>query len=147
MYIAVCHYINTLPSLCAGDIRLVNGFVPTEGRVELFYEGEWGRINVAVPSLTGKSVARAACRQVGYPYSDGVDEDFGQGSGPGWAEIIFCRDEERVEQCDHRGWRYNVCPSCPDLAVRCRGMCSVYRYRSRTHWIKVSSQLNTSYLS
>ena len=123
--------------LCAGDIRLVGGSDPSEGRVELFYEGVWGR--VLQPS-TGHSVyiyesgyfieyARAAvadvaCRQTGYPYSEGL-QSFGHGSGPAWLAISGCTgDEERVEQCRHLGvWRITY-PSDPELGVRCRGKCS-----------------------
>ena len=109
-------------SLCAGDIRLVNGSVPSEGRVELFYEGEWGR--VVVSSYSSDTVARVACRQAGYPYTEGTGF-FKQGSGPVWVVIWRCTgDEERVEQCIHNGWKYNTCPSCLAFGVRCRGECA-----------------------
>ena len=121
--------------VCAGDIRLVNGSVPSEGRVELFYEGKWGRVSVssrtvataataaaADAAAAAAAAARVACRQAGYPYSDGT-VDFGQGRGPFWVGFGFCTgDEERIEQCSHNGWRA-FCPSCLDLGVRCRGEC------------------------
>ena len=101
--------------LCAGDIRLVNG---SEGRVKLFYEGEWGR--VLRHSIPNAAVAHAACRQAGYPYSEDR-HSFGQGSGPVWLEIFACTgDEERVEQCWHNGWR-SILSYPPDLGVRCSG--------------------------
>ena len=107
--------------LCAGDIRLVGGSDPSEGRVELFYEGEWGRVlNDFLPNA---AVAHVACRQAGYPYSEGL-QSFGHGNGPVWLAIFGCTgDEERVEQCWHyTGWR-SIYPSDPDLSVRCRGKC------------------------
>lgn len=46
-----------------GDIRLVNGSVPTEGRLEVCYGGVWGTIT----SINfDHNDARVACRQLGY---------------------------------------------------------------------------------
>ena len=137
-------------SLRAGNIRLVGGSVPSEGRVELFYEGEWGRVGVyryfattTAEAAVAAVAARVACRQVGYPYSDGT-RDFGPGSGPVWVSIISCNgDEERVEQCRHDSWKeiyYSIV-----LGVRCRGEClqglmyihrnniSMYMYFEESH--------------
>ena len=95
---------------------MVGGSVPSEGRVELFYEGEWGTV-----VADSDTVARVACRQAGYPYTKGTGS-FERGSGPVWVEIWRCTgDEERVEQCDHWGWRFFSFHS--DLGVRCRGEC------------------------
>ena len=68
------------------------------------------------------AAARIACRQVGYPFSNGT-RYFGQESGPVGVEIIQCTgDEERVEQCVHWGWSNDLCSSsCTDLSVSCRG--------------------------
>ena len=119
--------------LCAGDIRLVGGSDPSEGRVELFYEGEWGRvlqeptvilyldITIIFSAHANAAMADVACRQAGYAYSEGL-QSFGQGSGPVWLAIAVCTgDEERVEECWHfpSGWR--IIYSRLDLGVRCRG--------------------------
>ena len=112
--------------LCAGDIRLVNGSDPSEGGVELFYEGEWGRVAIIFPDA---AVAHVACRQAGYPYSEGL-QSFGQGSVPVWIDILACTgDEERVEQCRRflGGWR-NIYYSLSHFGVRCRG-----KYEKNTH--------------
>ena len=68
--------------LCAGDIRLVGGSDPLEGRVELFYEGEWGQ----VVAHRGTNAANFACRQAGHPYSEGI-QSFVQGNGSVWLYI------------------------------------------------------------
>ena len=100
---------------------MVGGSDPSEGKVELFYEGEWGRVVIAFPNA---AVADVACRQAGYPYSEGL-QSFGQGSGPVWLDINRCTgDEERVEQCVHYGWR-NIDSFQPVLGVRCRGKCGI----------------------
>ena len=122
--------------LCAGDIRLVGGSDPSEGRVELFYEGEWGRVLAG----TITEVDHVACRQAGYPYSEGI-QSFGQGSGPVWLTIIRCTgDEERLEQCWHDGWRRILCSYnyCSDLGVRCRGKCGTRKTHSVTRTMAAS---------
>lgn len=88
--------------------------------MELFYEGEWGTVNVV--SYAADSAARVACRQVGYPYSDSVDGHFGLGTGPVWMDIILCDDIDvlKIEQCYHLGWRVRR-QNGFDLGVRCRG--------------------------
>ena len=110
---------------------MVGGSDPSEGRVELFYEGEWGRVVIVIPDA---AVARVACRQAGYPYSEGL-QSFEQGSGPAWLDIFGCTgDEERVEQCGHfYGWR-SIYSSLLDLGVRCRGK---YEKDTHTHCDKV----------
>ena len=102
---------------------MVGGSLPSEGRVELFYDGEWGRVVVVSSDSSTDTVARVACRQAGYAYTEGTGS-FERGSGPVWVSIRRCTgDEERVEQCFHYGWRFNSCPVCLDLSVRCRGEC------------------------
>ena len=113
--------------LCAGDIRLVGSSDPSEGRIELFYEGQWGR--VVIDWTRGAAVDDVACQQTGYPYSEGL-QLFRKGSGPVWLVIFECTgDEERVEQCEHDGWRSIYIYSFPlDIGVRCRG-----KYEKDTH--------------
>ena len=46
-----------------GSIRLVDGATALEGRVELFYSGEWGTM---CDDGAGTEEAIVACRQLGY---------------------------------------------------------------------------------
>ena len=48
-----------------GEIRLSNGSVPWEGRVEVCREGEWGTVCFTSTSFF-RDAARVACRQLGY---------------------------------------------------------------------------------
>ena len=128
MSFIVCWLLLSTPAhsvfLCAGDIRLVNGSDPSEGRIELFYEEEWRRVLNNIPDGSDTTdVAHVACQQAGYPYTEGT-QSFGRGSGPVWILISTCTgDEERLEQCDHLGWKFDPCFFCADLGVQCRGEC------------------------
>ena len=53
-----------------GDLRLVDGEAPYEGRLEIYVRGSWGTICVGGSETSVKGFnlleADAACRQLGY---------------------------------------------------------------------------------
>ena len=102
---------------------MVGGSVPSEGRVELFYEGEWGRVPYyQMNNSLAAVIATVACRQLGYPNGN-LTDSFGEGSGTVWTIVHSCTGmEERLEQCQHCGWQYISC-ICPDLGVTCGREC------------------------
>ena len=47
-----------------GDVRLVGGSNPLEGRLEICYYNQWGTI--CESDMTQMQVAQVACRQLGF---------------------------------------------------------------------------------
>ena len=81
-------------------VRLVNGSTPFEGRVELYYQCQWGTVND--PDWTIQD-ADVICRQLGYPSAAEAlpNAHFGEGSGVNILGNVICDgDESRIEDCD-----------------------------------------------
>ncbi len=91
----------------ADDVRLVDGARPSEGRVEVRHNGEWGH-------LCGRDFdrreAQVICRQLGLPTETAqhrFSEPFGrppQGQ-VAWLDSVACTgDEARLTDCDLQPW-------------------------------------------
>ena len=116
------HYFCINYILIGVAVRLVGGSSNTEGRVELYYNGEWGTVCDDGWSSTDAGVV---CRQLGlgtYGYSRNYAY-YGQGSGPIWLDNVYCTgSESTITSCSHLG--FNVTRSCShyeDAGVRCYG--------------------------
>ena len=106
---------------CIGiAVRLVGGSLYTEGRVEVYYNGEWG--TVCDDGWSYYSSSSVVCRQLGLG-TYGYRQYFGQGSGPIWLDNVVCTGtESTLANCGHLG--FNVTRSCShseDVGVRCYG--------------------------
>ena len=106
-----------------GDVRLVGGAVPGEGRVEICYGHLWGTV---CDDLWGRNEATVVCRQLGY--SD-VDDSipfsrafFGSGLTAIHLDDINCQgNESRLGQCLHKGVGVHNCFNSEDAGVICVG--------------------------
>ena len=112
------------------DIRLVNGDVASEGRVEVFYGGQWGTI---CDDLFDANDASVICRQLGYSMG-GVPASFrtfgeGSTSQPIWLDNLACSGmESNITLCpnimaslgDHN------CVHFEDVGVHCFGKLNMY---------------------
>ena len=66
-------------------LRLVNGNVPNEGRVEIFYNNTWGTI---CDNYWSANDAKVVCRQLGYDPSQGAKAYSSAYFGPGTGKIV-----------------------------------------------------------
>ena len=103
-------------------LRLVGGRSHNEGRVEVYYNGEWGTVCDDGWSSVDTGVV---CRQLGFGSSGSSygRAYFGQGSGSIWLDSVACTGSETaLLNCGHLG--VGVLRSCShseDVGVRCYG--------------------------
>ena len=109
LYLLLCsHYVISLPggSVSTADsssndtlpLRLVNGTSPLEGRVEVFYNNQWGTV---CGQGANYYVARVICWQLGYADALSLKKhsEFGEGAGPVWIKPSCYGDETSLKQC------------------------------------------------
>jgi len=103
-------------------LRLIEGNSYNEGRVEVYYNGQWGTV---CDDGWSSNDAQVVCRQLGFgslgtAFGSAV---FGQGSGPILLDSVQCTGNElALFSCIHLG--FGVTRSCShseDAGVRCRG--------------------------
>ena len=116
--------IVTLLSFCCADnkIRLVGGSTYNEGRVEVYYNGEWGTV---CDDGWDDTDAGVVCRQLGFGSSGTAigSAGFGQGSGSIWLNGVSCTGgESTLASCGHIGVNITrFCNHRRDVGVICIG--------------------------
>nr|XP_010948995.1 galectin-3-binding protein [Camelus bactrianus] len=111
-----------------GDMRLVNGDTANEGRVEIFYSGQWGTVCDNMWDLTDANVV---CRALGFR---NATEALGRAAfGPGFSEEQPCLrapppmldevectgTEPSLANCRSLGWMKSNCRHDQDASVIC----------------------------
>ena len=96
----------------------MNGGSPYEGRVEIYYDGEWGTV---CDDYFEDIDAQVVCSQLGYSGGIAMDDcDFGEGSGTIWLDTVQCDgSESEVGLCPHDEWGYHDCSHYEDVGVIC----------------------------
>ncbi len=102
-----------------GALRLAGGFSSSEGRVEIFHDGQWGTV---CDDFWGLEDADVVCRQLGF--GGAIDFTslafFGEGSGPIWMDDVNCvGSEAMLSQCPFPGFGFNDCVHGEDAGVFC----------------------------
>ncbi|XP_022102113.1 uncharacterized protein LOC110985413 [Acanthaster planci] len=100
-------------------VRLVGGNTETEGRVEIFFYGQWGTI---CSSEWDPRDASVVCRQLGLygPNTSVTDAYFGEGSGHVLMKNVQCiGNETHLSDCAFQGWG-NDCFHNLDASVLCQ---------------------------
>jgi len=126
-----------LLAMAKAAVRLANGGTQFEGRVEVYYNGEWGTVCddnwdiVDAKCVTIDSVLfvltlvhSVVCQELGYggairAYTDSF---FGSGSSsmPIWLDEVRCTTRDRnLSECGHAGWGITDCFHSEDAGVAC----------------------------
>ena len=113
-----------------GDVRLVNGTVANEGRVEICFNRRWGTI---CDDSWGFEEAEVTCRQLGYTSSLQDSIPFPRAYFGGGLTSIHLDDmncfgnESRLNNCRHSGVGNHNCAHNEDAGVLCIGKSNVAR--------------------
>lgn len=102
-----------------GVIRLADGSSENEGRVEVYWNGQWGTI---CDDSWVKADADVVCRQLGYPSAQEAVANayFGEGSGEIILEDVRCLGNEvDLLTCPSLFIYQNGCSHSNDVGVVC----------------------------
>ncbi|XP_041928367.1 lysyl oxidase homolog 3B isoform X2 [Alosa sapidissima] len=91
-----------------------------EGRIEVFYKGEWGTICDDDFTLFN---AHVLCRQLGFVSATGWTHSakYGKGAGKIWLDNVQCSGSETsISVCKSRGWGNSDCTHDEDAGVICK---------------------------
>ncbi|XP_042201291.1 scavenger receptor cysteine-rich domain-containing group B protein-like [Callorhinchus milii] len=113
--------------ICSDRLRLVNDDNPCAGRVEVFYDGQWGTVVGSGSGGSGWDMADAAvvCKELGCGAAlsaSGVAH-FGRGSGPVVTYNVQCKgSESALKECPSGSWgHYSWLSHSYDTGVICTG--------------------------
>ncbi|NXC40481.1 DMBT1 protein, partial [Penelope pileata] len=102
-------------------LRLVGGLTECTGRVEVFYNNEWGTV---CDDNWDMNDAAVVCRQLGCgtALSAPGSARFGWGSNRIWLDEVSCTGEENnISQCKATTWGVHNCHHGEDAGVVCSG--------------------------
>nr|XP_038035101.1 deleted in malignant brain tumors 1 protein isoform X5 [Anas platyrhynchos] len=121
-----CSHMEDASVVCSGSgisttttLRLVGGLNKCIGRVEMFYNNEWGTV---CDDSWDMSDAMVVCRQLGCgtALSAPGSARFGWGSGRIWLDEVNCTGEENdISQCKAKTWGVHNCHHGEDAGVVC----------------------------
>ena len=118
-------------------LRLVGGSSYNEGRVEVYYNGEWGTV---CDDGWDDTDAGVVCRQLGFGLSGTAigSAGFGQGSGPILLDSVSCNGSEPIlARCGHLGINnIKSCSHAEDAGVKCNGLQGTLLFYIYTYILK-----------
>ena len=113
----MCSFIIFTPLV----VRLYGVSTRLESIVEVYYNGEWGRVCDNGWDLND---AQVVCRQLGFGSGivarDNAFYRFGVNSGQIYINNLNCTGNElTIEDCSNSGWRILNCAHTEDVSVEC----------------------------
>ena len=108
-----------LLAITTGSLRLSGHDSLAAGRVEIFYNNQWGTICDDAWDINDANVV---CRQLRFPKASRAfrGAHHNQGSGPIWMDDVVCSGSESyLYDCRHRGWGNHDCTHSRDASVEC----------------------------
>lgn len=100
-------------------VRLADGARESEGRVEIFHNGEWGTICDDHWDINDGDVV---CKMLNYSGALRTPKQafFGPGNGKIWLGNVKCSgNETSLLQCGNPGWNVDICDHHEDASVIC----------------------------
>ncbi|XP_052826276.1 deleted in malignant brain tumors 1 protein [Octopus bimaculoides] len=116
------------------SVRLKDGNSSGNGRVEVFFNGEWGTI---CDDNWSNNNALVICRMLGYSNAVAYSKaHFGAGTGQIWLDNVNCTGTEySLSECMSNRWGHHDCEHNEDAAVNC---CKYLTYLvGKLFWIKL----------
>ncbi|XP_012583423.1 PREDICTED: neurotrypsin isoform X2 [Condylura cristata] len=104
--------------LTDGLIRLVGGKGSHEGRLEVYYRGQWGTV---CDDGWNELNTYVVCRQLGFKYGKQASANhFEESTGPIWLDDVRCLGKEAsFLQCSRRPWGKHDCSHREDVGIAC----------------------------
>ena len=104
----------------SGEVRLVNGSNPHQGRVEVCYDGVWGTV---CSDFWNSADAAVVCRQLGFSSQGAIEHRnaaFGEGTGIILLDDIRCTGlESEIFNCVHASITITNCRHHQDAGATC----------------------------
>ena len=114
----LCLCVDTFDSSDKFSLRLIGGD-NSSGRVEVFYNNEWGTICNDDFDLTDGLVI---CRLLGFVNVLRLPHwsEFGRGYGPIWVDELECiGNETSIGECQANEWGEHDCSHFEDVSLHC----------------------------
>ncbi|XP_071951750.1 scavenger receptor cysteine-rich type 1 protein M130-like [Antedon mediterranea] len=114
-----CQNSEDVSVVCNLKVRLAEGAIPSEGRVEVYAEGAWGTV---CDDSWDRNDGDVVCKELGYERAERVTVtgSFGQGTGNILLDNVGCTGAEHsLGNCSHNGLGVHNCAHYKDAGVIC----------------------------
>lgn len=107
-----------ISSSFAQTVRLVGGKTPDEGRVEVFYQNQWGTV---CDDLWNDLVASVVCKQLNKGLGKVLPQGtYPPGTGKIWMDDVLCVGiESTLFECLSQPYGQNDCQHKEDVSIQC----------------------------